>query len=175
MARQRIEPVLNIPSGLRLNNIYSFESIPDKYIRENFPLDEYRTKYVKYETEAYPLIGNLIKHLSGNASVVRINTGEDDGYDDEDDLIHHIWNKKVDIKNLKQALKEIIESPILDLFDVAELYCLNANRSERDTSEKEILLRKKKVGYESNESVIVKIKKKVFNEIQRYRRVKKGL
>src|SRR4051812_40225135 len=120
MAVRNIEPVLNLPAALRLNNIRNYQHIPDSYVKKNFPLNEYRSKRTKYDDEAYPLLEVLMNHLLDAPIRIRRNDDEDD---DDYNGEGYAWGTKIDVKRLKQALEDIVKSPTLDLFDVAELYC----------------------------------------------------
>jgi hypothetical protein len=168
--KSEIKP--RIPEGLDLRYIRSADGIPDKYIKDNYILNEFRKKKVVTQGDQYFLIGTLVKHLIEKVKGVDLNPNIRDDYEDEDDYYddddHLYKTANVTIAQLKEALEHIIASPILfELFDTAKVkWC------DREGQGGEITLMKEKEIWDSDQVVISRLKRTVFNEITRCRRAK---
>jgi hypothetical protein len=179
------QPVPAFPPGLRLSNVRSAENIPDEYIKANFILDEHRGSKVIIE-ETVPLFSMILERLVGTEEL-RITS--DDMYDEDGEELYtedehgrpinpNMQGREVKIKDLTTAIHDVISSSNIEiLFQSAKLYStpevfrprlignLYANGSE-------IILCKERIEYETDDVVLSRLKKKVFTQVQKFRREK---
>jgi hypothetical protein len=173
------EPELNIPPGLQTQYIRKWESIPDEYILQNFVVEERRT-IRRSVSEQVPLFKLLIEQLINRPiDLNRRNDYDDDG--DEDEVSSNVINgQEISIQQLKNALINFLDSEAtLALFNKAKVHYYG---DEEEYSyikidghhilPTEIMLCKENVTFESDQAVINKIKREIFDKITRWRRAK---
>lgn len=178
--KKKLEPILNLPPGLDLRTIRSHENIPDKYIKANYVLEEHREQRVKL-IQGFPLFRTIVEQLLGrNLDRGHVSDDDDDFDDDErNENRGYIEGQSIKLENLVNVLKNILSSEAtLSLFKSAKIHyygteCYTFVPGIGNIVPTEIVLCKEEVSYESDAVVITKLKKKVFAEINRYRRAKK--
>lgn len=172
--KKTVEAVLNIPSGLDVQYVRRAEGIPDSYIKKNFILEEHRGSRSKI-IEGFPLFKTIIEQATGRQLGVE---SEDEYDEDEDEDRDDIDGERVKLEKVLMVLKNLLDSEAtLALFTTAKIHYY-PNSSDGHYADggnivpTEIIFCKEEISYESDATVINKLKKQVFAEITRYRRAK---
>ncbi len=168
----------NIPPGLDHKYVRSAEGIPTSYIKKNFSLEEHRGKRVTLG-DGVGLFANIINEILQTSAATRLSSDDpDDEGDNEEELMEGVV---ISSERLRMALRRVVDSDTLfQLFTTGKVFeyydeLHTGVPGIPRTKTFEIILCKQKVSYDSDETVIAKIKRKVFAEIQRYRRAKEKI